>query len=267
MNKKQRRFLILHNNQKVVTRITKISDYEIEAVRKDIKNIHLGVYPPNGRIRISLPLRTTDDAMRLFIISKIPWIKKQRESFAKQERQTKRQFVSGESHYLFGKRYILNVHKANQKAGIQISKRTKLNFYVKPNSTITERQKIFENFYRTELEKITTDLITKWEEKVGVKTREVRIRKMKTRWGTCNSKNKRIWLNLELAKKSLKCIDYVFVHELVHLKERRHNERFIKILDKAYPKWRQSKEELNQGILSYFEWGCKYNPKLKELLN
>jgi hypothetical protein len=196
----------------VVTRIAKISDYEIQAVRKDIKNIHLGVYPPNGRIRISVPLRTTDDAMRLFIISKIPWIKKQRERFAKQERQTKRQFVSGESHYLFGKRFILNIHKTNQKAGIQINKRSQLNFYVKPNSTTAERQKIFERFYRTELEKLIPNLITKWEKKVGVKTREVRIRKMKTKWGTCNSKHKRIWLNLDWQRKlSIVLITFLFM--------------------------------------------------------
>jgi predicted metal-dependent hydrolase len=194
--------LILHNNQKVVTRITKVSDYQIETVRKDIKNIHLGVYPPNGRIRISVPLRTSDDGMRLFIISKIPWIKKQRERFAKQERQTKRQFISGESHYLFGKRYILNIHKTNQKASIQIQRKTKLNFYVKLSSTTIERQRIFEKFYRRELEKLIPNLMTKWEKMVGVKTRDVRIKKMKTKWGTCNSKNKRIWLNLELAKKA-----------------------------------------------------------------
>lgn len=202
----------MHNNQKVVTRITKVSDYQIETVRKDIKNIHLGVYPPNGRIRISVPLKTSDDGMRLFIISKIPWIKKQRERFAKQERQTKRQFVSGESHYLFGKRYILNIYKTNLKASIQIHKKTKFNFYVKPNSTTTERQRIFEKFYRSELEKLIPNLMTKWEERVGVKTREVRIKKMKTKWGTCNSKNKRIWLNLELAKKLLTVlIMYLFM--------------------------------------------------------
>jgi len=253
--------LILHGNQKVATKITKISDFQIETVRKDIKNIHLGVYPPSGRVRISVPLMTSDEAMRLFLISKIPWIKKQRERFAKQERQTKRQFVSGESHYLFGKRYVLNVYKTNLQPRIQIHKKARLHFYVKQNSTTGERQKIFEKLYRSEMEKLIPNLIEKWEKKVGVTTREVRIRKMKTKWGTCNSKSKRIWLNLELAKKPIHCIDYVFVHELVHFKERKHNDRFIQLLEKAYPKWSQSKDELNQGILGYFEWGCKTNSK------
>ncbi len=256
--------MTLHNNQKVVTRNFEISNYQIEMIRKDIKNIHLGVYPPNGRIRISVPVRTSDDAMRLFIISRIPWIKKQREKFAKQERQTKRLFVSGESHYLFGKRYILKTLETKQKDTIQIHNKTKLNFYVRPNTTTMERQKIFDKFYRNELKKLIPNLKTKWEKKVGVNATEIRIKKMKTQWGTCNAENRCIWLNLELAKKSPHFIDYVFVHELVHLKERRHNERFIKILEQVYPKWRQIREDLNQGILSYFEWGCKSDPNIME---
>ena len=118
-----------------------------------------------------------------------------------------------------------------------------------------------ERFYRNELEKIIPKLVEKWGDKVGVNVKQVRIKKMKTKWGTCNAKDKRIWLNLELAKQPQHCIDYVFVHELVHLKERKHNERFLSVLEQAYPRWRQSKEELNRGILSHFEWGCQSNSK------
>lgn len=239
------------------TSIITVSNLQIETVRKDIKNIHLGVYPPYGRVRISVPLKTSDETMRLFIISKIPWIKKQKDRFSKQERQTRREYVTGESHYFFGKRYLLNVHKISKQPKIEIVKKTHLELYVKPNTAVEQKQRIFEKFYHNELEKIIPKLILKWEKKVGVKAKEVKIKKMKTKWGTCNSKDKRIWLNLELAKKPLHCIDYVFVHELVHIIERKHSERFLQLLESAYPKWQQSKDELNQGILSHFEWGCQ----------
>ncbi len=244
----------------------KISNLQIETIRKDIKNIHLGVYPPDGRIRVSVPLATNDETLRIFLITKATWLKKQKERFSKQERQTKREYVSGESHYIFGKKYQLTVQKNEEKPEIKITKKTSIKLTTKPKTTIYQKQKIFEKFYRDELEKIIPKLLKKWEKKVGVKVKEVKIKKMKTKWGTCNIKDKRIWLNLELAKQPLYCIDYVFVHELVHLKERKHNERFLSILEHAYPKWRQSKEELNQRILSYFEWNCQSNTKLKNII-
>ena len=129
-----------------------------------------------------------------------------------------------------------------------------------------QRRKLFEKFYRKELENNLSKSIKKWEKKIGVNTKEVRIRKMKTKWGTYNDKEKIIWLNLELAKNPFHCIDYVLVHELVHLKETKHNDKFIKCLESAYPKWQQHKEELNRGILSHFEWGCKSNSKLKDVI-
>ena len=244
----------------------KTSNLQIEAVRKDIKNIHLGVYPPDGRVRVSVPLATSDETLRIFLITKSSWIKKQKEIFSKQERQTKREYVSGESHYIFGKKHQLTVKKSDTKQEIKITKKKSIELTIKPKTTIYQRQVMFEKFYRDELEKIIPKLLEKWEKKVEVKVKEVRIKKMKTKWGTCNAKDKRIWLNLELAKQPPHCIDYVFVHELIHLKERKHNERFLSILEQAYPKWRQSKEELNQGILGYFEWGCQSNTKLKTVI-
>ena len=244
----------------------KTSDLQIEIVRKDIKNIHLGVYPPDGRIRVSVPLATSDETLRIFLITKSSWIKKQKGIFSKQERQTKREYVSGESHYIFGKKYQLTVKNSEAKQEIKITKKKSIELTVKSKTTIYQKQVMFEKFYRGELEKIIPKLLEKWEKKVGVKVKEVRIKKMKTKWGTCNTKDKRIWLNLELAKQPFHCIDYLFVHELVHFKERKHSERFLQLLEKAYPKWRQSKEELNQGILSYFEWGCQSNTKLKNVI-
>lgn len=242
-----------------------VSNLTIEKVRKDIKNIHLGVYPPNGRIRVAVPLKTSDESTRLFVISKIPWLKKQQMRFSKQERQTPRKYVTGESHYFFGKRYTLNVIHTDKIQKLEIRKKTHIDLYIKSNTTIKQREKLFEKFYRSELTKIIPKL-EKWQNKVGANAKEVKIRKMKTKWGTCNNKDKRIWLNLELAKKPLHCIDYVFVHELVHLKERKHSDKFIQLLESAYPKWKQTKNELNQGILSHFEWGCKSNFKLKDVI-
>ena len=249
----------------MVTRF-KIANLQIEAVRKDIKNIHLGVYPPDGRVRVSVPLSTKDDNLRIFLISKSSWIKKQQARFSKQERQSKREYVSGESHYFLGRKYKLAVKKTDEKPHVILRNKTKIDLLVNSKTTLLEKQKIFEKFYRSELESLLPKLIKKWEKKVGVKAKEVRIKKMKTKWGTCNQKDKRIWLNLELAKQPPNCIDYVIVHEMVHLKERRHNDRFLKLLSDAYPRWQQAKEELNHGILSYFEWGCKSNPKLKNVI-
>lgn len=243
-----------------------VSGIQIEKIRKNIKNIHLSVHPPNGRVRVSVPLSTSDETLRIFLITKSAWIKKQIKKFASQQRQTKREYLSGESHYLFGKRLQLVVKDTEKEPRIQITKKNQMTLYVKPRTTILQRQQIFESFYRAQLEKIIPKMAQKWAEKVGVKVREIRIKKMKTKWGTCTQKDKRIWLNLELAKRSPHCIDYVFVHELVHIKERTHNERFISLLSEAYPKWRYSKEELNSGVLGYFEWGCKSQAKLKSLI-
>lgn len=244
----------------------KVSNLQVETVRKDIKNIHLTVFPPDGRVRISAPLATSDETLRIFLLSKSSWIKKQKAIFSKQERQTKREYVSGESHYIFGKRYQLTVKKSNKKQELRITKKKYIELTVKPKTTIYQKQVMFERFYRDELEKIIPKLLDKWEKKIGINVKEVRIKKMKTKWGTCNAKDKRIWLNLELAKQPFHCIDYVFVHEMVHFKERKHSERFFQLLEEAYPKWRQNKEELNQGILGYFEWGRQSNTKLKTAL-
>ena len=240
----------------MATRISKttVSNLQVETIRKDIKNIHLGVYPPNGRVRISVPTKTSDETLRLFIISKIPWIRKQKQRFANQERQTKREFVTGESHYFFGRKCRLDVVKTEKRPTILLRKKGQLELRITPNATIRQKERIFDGFYRGELEKLIPELIKKWQDKVGVEVNEVKIKKMKTKWGTCNSKDKRIWLNLELAKKPMNCIDYVFVHELVHIIEQKHSAKFVQILESAYPKWRQSKDELNRGILGHFEW-------------
>jgi predicted metal-dependent hydrolase len=236
------------------TKTIQIHNLNVETVKKNIKNIHLGVYPPNGRIRVAAPLRTPDEAIELLVISKIPWIKKQQAKFEKQKRQTKREYVSGESHYFLGKRYLLNVIKTKDKPRIEIKRTKHIDLYIKEDMDFEKKEQIFENFYRSEIKKIIPDLKEKWEKIIGVNVNEVRIKKMKTKWGSCNPKAKRIWLNLELAKKPMHCIEYVMVHEMIHLIEKKHNGKFKYLIRSHIPQWEQYKKELNHSILGHSSW-------------
>ncbi len=223
-----------------------VNDIEIELIKKNIKNIHLSVHPPNGRVRISAPKRMDDEAIRLFVISKLSWIKKQRSKFVKQERQSEREFVSGESHYFLGERYLLNVNYTNKrKQGVKIRNKTYIDLFVREGSTKEQRQNVMKEWYRRELKALIPPLIEKWEQIIGVKVESWGVRLMKTRWGSCNTTAKRIWVNLALAKKNPACLEYIIVHEMVHLLERHHNERFISYMDKFLPNWRSIKVELN----------------------
>lgn len=231
-----------------------VNNIAIDVIRKDIKNLHLAVYPPNGRVRIATPLRLDDEAIRLFAISKMSWIKKQISKFENQERQTFREFVSGENHYFDGHRYLLNVNYQNSTPKVVIRNKTYLDLYVRKNSTREQRERVLTKWYRQELKKKIPSLIEKWQKIMGVEIEEWEVKKMKTKWGTCKIESKRIWLNLELAKKPLHCLDYIIVHELVHLLERNHNERFTTLMDKFLPQWHFSQQELNQFVLSHEEW-------------
>ena len=232
----------------------KVGTLDVHTVKKNIKNIHLGVYPPNGRIRVAAPLKTSEEAIRLFVISKIPWIKKQHLKFSKQPRQTKREFVSGESHYFLGSRYRLNVIHANVSPKVEIKGKNQINLQIRPGTSTESRKKILENFYRSELKKQIPALIGKWEKVIGVKINEVSIKKMKTKWGTSNPKENRIWINLELAKNSIQCMEYVLVHEMAHFLEKNHNDQFHNLMNSFLPQWQQYKAELNNSELGFFVW-------------
>jgi len=238
------------------TNHNKISLYglDVETVKKDIKNIHVGVYPPNGRVRVATPLKTTDETIKQIILTKMAWIKKQQKRFKEQERQTKREYVSGESHYFMGNRYRLNVIQTEAKPHLEIKRKTRIDMYVKPQATVEQKEKIFEDFYRRELKKQIPKLLNKWEKRTGLSVKEVRIRKMKTKWGSCNPNHQRIWLNLELAKKPQRCIEYIIVHEMAHLIEKNHTKKFKALLNSFMPKWTQYKKELNTGKLGHFTW-------------
>jgi predicted metal-dependent hydrolase len=238
------------NEAKILTITPQLS---IDVVRKNIKNMHLAVYPPTGRVRISVPLRIDDEAVRLFAISKISWIRKHQRNFLAQDRQPQKQLEYRESHYFQGKRYLLRIIEKEEKPKVILNSNY-IELYVRPNSTAQQRQIIINEWYREELKKLIPLLIEKWEIRIGVKANEWKIKQMKTRWGTCNIEKKRVWLNLELAKKPLHCLEYVVVHELIHLIERHHNARFLALMGKYIPQWKFYKEELNRLPVSHGEW-------------
>jgi len=231
-----------------------LGNISIDVVRKDIKNLHLGVYPPNGRVRIASPLKIDDEAVRLFAISKMAWIKKQQLKFETQERQSERRFVSGESHYYKGNRYLLNVIYHNAAPKVEIRNKTYIDLYVRVGSTKEKREKVLTEWYRNQLKVQVPALIDKWQKIIGVKVNDWGIKKMKTKWGTCTIASCRIWLNLELAKKPEHCLEYIIVHEMIHLIERNHTDRFVAYMNKFMPQWHLYKEELNRSMLSHEIW-------------
>jgi len=238
------------NTKTIAMDTVNINGIDVLILKKNIKNFHLNVLPPEGRVRVSVPAHTGDEAVRLFVITRMQWIKKQIGHFQNQARQTKREYVSGESHYFKGQRFLLRVIEQRGKAKIEIKNKKYICLYVPRDYTRGQKEKLFLKWYRTELKKELHILIDKWEKIVGVKSNEVRIKRMKTKWGTCKPEIKRIWINLELIKKPGHCLEYIIVHELVHLLEKKHNEKFRQYMDKFMPNWRQYKSELNEFVLS-----------------
>lgn len=226
----------------------------VDVVRKNIKNLHLAVYPPAGRIRVAAPLRVNDEAVRLFTISRLGWIKRQQAKFQDQERQSEREYISGESHYYQGHRYLLNVVYREGTPSVIIRNNKILDIFVRPGSDTRDRERVLTNWYRRRLKEEIAPLIAKWEAVIGVQVAEWGVKQMKTKWGTCNIEAGRIWLNLELAKKPLHCLEYIIVHEMVHLLERHHNERFVMYMNLFMPLWQHYREELNRAPLGHETW-------------
>lgn len=232
-----------------------ISDLTIDVVRKDIRNIHLAVYPPTGRVRLAAPLNVSDDAIRLFAISKLAWIKRNQRKFEGQERIAPREFKNRESHYFRGQRYLMNIIEVDAPPKVVLKNKTYIDLYVRPKTTIDKRLEVMNEWYRVQLKNQIPYLIEKWEEKMNIKVREWQVKQMKTKWGSCNIDQGRIWINLELAKKPEHCLEYIIVHEMVHLLERHHNDRFHYLLETYLPNWKQLKTELNQLPVSHADWG------------
>jgi len=231
-----------------------VGGIRVEVVRKAIKNLHLGVYPPEGRVRVATPLRVDDEAVRLAVISKLDWIRRQQARFAEQARQSAREMVSGESHYFLGQRYRLRVIEQAGPFKVELKGNSRLNLYVRLGTDAVRREKVLNDWYRSELKDRIPELIAKWEPVIGVKVAQWGVKKMKTKWGTCNIDARRIWLNLELAKKPPQCLEYIIVHEMVHLLERHHNDRFRELIDRFMPQWRLYRDELNHAPLAHEDW-------------
>lgn len=231
-----------------------VSGIQVEVVRKDIKNLHLGVYPPNGRVRVAAPLVVSNEAVRLAVIDKLGWIRRQKARFTEQPRQSQREMVNGESHYFMGQRYLLRVHVHEGRPHIQRCSTTFLDLQIRPETSIEQRQLILQRWYREQLRVLIPPLLAKWQPILGVQAAKWGIKRMKTRWGSCNITTRQIWLNLELIKKPVHCLEYVIVHELTHLLERNHTDRFKELMDQYLPQWRLIREELNRTLLGYEEW-------------
>ena len=231
-----------------------LENIKVDVVLKDIKNIHLSVYPPTGRVRISAPSHMKVETVRVFAISKLGWIKKQQRKILEQERETPREYLNRESHYVWGKRYLLKIEESDEPPLVEL-KHNHMLLMVRPGTDDRKKQSIIDFWYREQLRKAVQPLISKWEPIMGVKVKKLFVQHMKTKWGSCNSKTSNIRLNTELAKKPRECLEYIVVHEMVHLLEPTHNARFISLMDQYVPKWQFLKEILNQLPLRHESWG------------
>ena len=229
-----------------------ISNIEMLVERKDIKNMYIRILPPDGKVKITVPKAISDDAIRMFAISRIAWIKKQKANFENQSRQTKRQYISGESHFFWGKRYRLEVVYSGVRNDVFI-KEDKLFLQVRKESTQEQRETVMEEWYREQIKQAIPAVLEKYAKIVRKTPDEWRVKNMRTKWGTCNPIKKRIWLNLQLAKKTPECLDYVIVHELVHLYVKNHNDEFRAYMDQFYPNWQVVKKQLNEQMLDWME--------------
>ena len=230
-----------------------LKELEIELLRKDIRNLHLSVYPPLGRVRVSAPENMNEDVIRAYLISKMPWIRKQIKNILAQEREGPREFLERESHYFEGKRYLLEIVETGGVQHVTIS-HNRLQVHAKNGASTETLRMLVERFYRAYLKDEIRHLVDKYEPVLGVSVADYGVKKMKTRWGTCNREARRIWVNLELAKKPQKCLEYIVIHEMVHILEPSHNKRFLALMDRFYPTWHSVKEELNRMPVKHEEW-------------
>ena len=228
-----------------------VSGVEIEVIKKNIKNMHLYVLPPLGSVRITAPNTASDESIRLFAITKIVRVKKEIKQFKNQQRQTEREYVSGESHYVWGRRYRLEIRYSGIANNVEINS-NKLILTVRKASTSQQRENVMREWYREQLKQKLPDLVQKWEEIIGVQANTVRVKDMQTKWGTCNTKDKHIWINLQLAKKPIGCLEYIIVHELAHLLEKNHTPTFLGYMDQFLPDWRVTKDDLNSFIMDRY---------------
>lgn len=221
---------------------------KMNITRKRMKSLRIHIHSPVGEVRISAPLRLSLKQIKCFVTAKIDWIKKQQIKILSQKRELPKKFIDGEEHCFFGEKYALTIIEKTGAASVVLKNKT-IELHIKKNLTCQQKRKILENFYRAELKKIIPEFISDLEKKMNVTVKEFGIKRMKTRWGTCNPKAKRIWINLELAKKPRACLQYLITHEMVHLLERKHNKKFFAHMDRFMPSWRECKNELRNSTL------------------
>ena len=226
---------------------------EVEVVFKDIKNVHLSVYPPTGRVRIAAPEHMNLDTVRAFAVSKLAWIKKQRAKLQKQERETPREYLDRESHYVWGERYLLRIIEGDGAPTVEL-KGGNMILRVRPGANADARGAAVSKWYREQLKAAIPGLLAKWEPIVGVTAERVFVQKMKTKWGSCNSDRRSVRLNTDLVKKPAYYLEYILVHELTHLLEKTHNDRFTALMDRFMPQWREYRDMLNTSPLTHEEW-------------
>lgn len=231
-----------------------LGEITVDVVQKDIKNIHLSVYPPSGRVRISAPLRMDIDTIRVFAIAKLGWIKGQQKKLVEQERETPREYLERESHYVWGKRYLLKIEEHDAAPKVEL-KHNKMILRIRPATCQERKEEIFEGWYREQLKAALPPLIAKWEVLMGVRVGRCFVQKMRTKWGSCSHDSRNIRLNTDLAKKPPECLEYIVVHELAHLLEPTHNQRFSALMDQFMPKWRFYKDQLNKLPVRHMDWG------------
>jgi predicted metal-dependent hydrolase len=226
---------------------------DVDVIYKDIKNLHIGVYPPMGRVRVAAPRRLDDDQVRLAVVQRLSWIKRQRERLLSIQRQSEREMVTGESHYVWGIRRRLKVIERPGRTHFE-TEGDRLLLYVSKGTTPQRRREHLDSWYREQLRQALPDLISKWEEKLDLKVPQWSIRRMKTKWGTCNRESRHIWFNVELAKKHPDCLEYIVVHEMTHHLERNHGDHFTTLMDGFMPDWRARRDQLNAAPLGHDEW-------------
>ena len=230
-----------------------LGDIAVDVVLKDIKNLHLSVHPPTGRVRISAPKRMRIDTIRVFAISKLDWIKQQQTKLREQERETPRDYVDRESHYVWGKRYLLTVSERDEPPSIEL-KHSRMLLRVRPGTDEDKRQALVEEWYRERLREAVPALLARWQPLLGVRVERFFVQRMKTKWGSCNHKARTIRLNTELAKKPAECLGYIVLHELVHLVEPTHNARFVAQMDQFMPRWQLHRQVLNRLPVRREKW-------------
>lgn len=230
-----------------------LGNMQVEIVRKDIKNLHLSVLPPSGKVRIAAPAHMNLDTIRVFAISKLAWIRSQQRKMQAQEREAPREYLDRESHYVWGRRYLLKRVEKDAAPAIEL-KHNKLVMQVRPGTDEARCQAILEGWYREQIRAAVPALIYKWEPVMGVKVGRVFVQRMKTKWGSCNSKSCAIRLNTDLAKKPPECLEYIVVHEMAHLIEAAHNARFTALMDLFMPQWQHLRRQLNQLPVRHEEW-------------